>query len=94
MMDTSRARQFLSECHAQGDFHKLSPDVVEALLEVADLVKYRKPRNANGSRARCFHAYLTRRADSLQGMADEECKGQNCTVTMRRGGRSVTASSY
>jgi hypothetical protein len=42
------------------DFHTLSSIQVEALLVEADAVKYRKPKNANGSRARYFHAFLTR----------------------------------
>ena len=47
---------------ATRDFHALSSGAVEALIAEADRHGYRKPRNANGSRARCFHAYLTRLA--------------------------------
>jgi len=35
---------------------------VDALLVEADRVKYRKPRNANGSRGRYFHDRLQRLA--------------------------------
>jgi hypothetical protein len=42
------------------DFHSLRSEQVEALIAWADEFKYRKPRNANGSRARYFHAYLVR----------------------------------
>lgn len=42
------------------DFHVLRSSKVDELLTVADKVKYRKPRNANGSRGRYFHAYLNR----------------------------------
>lgn len=42
------------------DFHVLSSAQVDGLLDVADRFKYRKPKNANGSRARYFHARLQR----------------------------------
>lgn len=42
------------------DFHSLDSDIVERILKAADSVKYRRPKNANGSRARYFHAYLQR----------------------------------
>jgi len=42
------------------DFHSLNSDAVERITEAADSYKYRKPRNANGSRARYFHAFLCR----------------------------------
>lgn len=44
------------------DFHALSPVQVDALLREADRVRYRKPAQANGSRARYFHDLLQRRA--------------------------------
>lgn len=44
------------------DFHTLSSEQVEQLLAEADRVHYRKPRNANGSRARYFYAKLSREA--------------------------------
>lgn len=43
------------------DFHTLSATQVERLLAEADLMRYRKPENANGSRARYFYALLQRR---------------------------------
>lgn len=42
------------------DFDTLSSSKVSELLEVADAVKYRKPKNANGSRGRYFFARLQR----------------------------------
>lgn len=44
------------------DFHTLDSDTVDKVLRAADFRKYRKPRNANGSRARCFYEYLNRAA--------------------------------
>lgn len=44
------------------DFHRLGMYEVDALLTEADRVKYRKPKGANGSRGRYFHAYLCRLA--------------------------------
>jgi hypothetical protein len=44
----------------RADFHALPSDQVESLVRVADCVSYRRPRNANGSRARSFFAYLNR----------------------------------
>lgn len=58
-----QAREILARCNARDvDFHTLSSEQVEMLLASADAVKYRKPRNANGSRGRYFHAMLQRRA--------------------------------
>ena len=42
------------------DFHALDSDVVCRILEAAVYWGYRKPKNANGSRARYFYAYLSR----------------------------------
>jgi hypothetical protein len=44
------------------DFYTLRSSQVEELLLEADRVRYRKPRGANGSRARYFHELLQRRA--------------------------------
>lgn len=44
------------------DFYTLNSSQVEALLEYADELGYRKPKNANGSRARYFYAYVQRSA--------------------------------
>ena len=64
------ARRGISTVHLHGasqtgirpgtDFHTLSSSQVTDLLLAADLFKYRKPKNANGSRGRYFHAYLQR----------------------------------
>lgn len=39
-------------------FFRLPASKVSVLLEVADTMGYRKPKNANGSRGRYFFAYL------------------------------------
>lgn len=44
------------------DFHTLTSAEVEMVLAAADAAKYRKPRNANGSRARMYWAKLQREA--------------------------------
>lgn len=44
------------------DFHMLRCDQVERLVEQADIRRYRKPKNANGSRGRYFHDLMQRRA--------------------------------
>lgn len=42
------------------DFHTLGSDTVLKLVDVAKAVGYRRPKNANGSTARYFFAYLAR----------------------------------
>ena len=42
------------------DFFTLSSSTVLELVDVAKAVGYRRPRNANGSTARYFFAYLAR----------------------------------
>jgi len=44
------------------DFHALDSAQVDNVIAAADSVSYRKPANANGSRARYFHARLVRAA--------------------------------
>lgn len=44
------------------DFYTLSAEQVDRLLVAADLIHYRKPRHANGSRGRYFHAHIQRAA--------------------------------
>lgn len=44
------------------DFHALTSSQVEKVLQYAQQCGYHKPRNANGSRARYFYAYLERLA--------------------------------
>jgi hypothetical protein len=58
------ARSVLNMLHiAIGqDFHTLSGSQVDGLLEEANRVRYQKPHNANGSRARYFHDRLQRLA--------------------------------
>lgn len=59
-----RAREILTTCDiASGaDFHTLHSNAVNDLLEFAKQEKYRKPRSANGSRARYYHDHLQRLA--------------------------------
>lgn len=44
------------------DFHTLRTSQVESLLEEADRVHYRKPKDANGSRARYFFQKIQKEA--------------------------------
>lgn len=44
------------------DFHTLSSAQVDLILKAADAAKYRKPKNANGSRARYFFQLMQRMA--------------------------------
>lgn len=44
------------------DFHVLSSSQVDEILKEADRVRYQKPRNANGSRARYFYERMQRHA--------------------------------
>lgn len=46
-----------------GDFHALSSAQTGRLLEWAKAYGYREPKNANGSRARCFFYMLQRFAN-------------------------------
>ncbi len=45
------------------DYHRLTSEQVDGLLAFADELKYRKPKHANGSRARYFHAFVERVAN-------------------------------
>ena len=62
--ERTNARAVLSLCNISigQDFYTLRPTQIECLILQADLVRYRKPRNANGSRARYFHDMLQRRS--------------------------------
>lgn len=57
----------------ESDFYALTSEHVESIIAAADARGYRKPSQANGSRARYFHAYLCRAARfsvvELDGMA-------------------------
>ena len=63
-MDRTTARDILQAAHVPlcMDFHRLDSSQVAALISEADKFKYRAPKNANGSRARYFHAYVARSA--------------------------------
>ncbi|MBU8540198.1 hypothetical protein [Falsiroseomonas tokyonensis] len=64
-MTPSEAREVLRHCkvNLHVDFHALDSDKVQALVAAADREGYRKPKNANGSRARSYHARLVRLAE-------------------------------
>lgn len=51
------------------DFHTLRSEQVSALLAKADEFKYRAPKNANGSRARYFYAYMVRTIEAANRRA-------------------------
>ena len=60
-LDRNAACNILASTGAgRGDFHALSSTIVDRLVAEAKEVGYRKPKNANGSRGRYFHAYLSR----------------------------------
>lgn len=65
-LNKTDARGILALCHVPigADFHRLTSAQVDALLAHADAYGYRKPRNANGSRGRYWHAHLQRLAAS------------------------------
>lgn len=44
------------------DFHALRSSQVDQIIYAADARGYKAPKNAKGSRARYFHAYLVRTA--------------------------------
>lgn len=58
------ARAILRNCAIEigADFHTLNSSTVESLLAWAVHADYRKPQQANGSRAQYYHAMLQRRA--------------------------------
>ena len=64
-IDANDAHDILQRCGISeyDNFYALTSSQVSDLLEFADTYKYRKPKNANGSRGRYFHAMLTRRSD-------------------------------
>lgn len=69
-IDTERVRDALSAHGYQlesVDFHALDSDAVLTLVDIARAQGYRKPRNANGSRARYFfYAAQRKRARELR----------------------------
>lgn len=42
------------------DYHRLNWDMKERIADAAKAHGYRKPKNANGSTARCFYEYCNR----------------------------------
>lgn len=59
------AIQILNNLKAHGDYHALPTDTVLALGDYAKQYGYRRPKNANGSKTRYFHAHLQRRARGI-----------------------------
>lgn len=64
-MTRDEAHDVLQRCKivAGANFFTLSAREVSALLREADKVKYRQPKNANGSRGRYFYARVCRALD-------------------------------
>jgi len=64
---TINARKILADCGIEtgANFHTLDGSKVTRLLEWANTCHYRKPKNANGSRGRYFHAKLQREASRV-----------------------------
>lgn len=58
----ARAALTLINAELGQDFHTLSAEQVDRILKLADHHRYRKPKNANGSRARYYYQLLQRRA--------------------------------
>jgi hypothetical protein len=64
MLTRSNAHDVAQRAQAPigADFHTLTSSQVERLLVEADRLKYRKRKNAPGSRGRMFWQYIQRRA--------------------------------
>jgi hypothetical protein len=60
----SDARAYLARWNVSlgQDFHTLKRSQVDLILADADRERYKKPENANGSRARYFYSLIQRRA--------------------------------
>jgi len=62
-MTTNEAQRIAAQFNlAARDFHALSFGEQSELAGLAKQCRYRKPRNANGSTARYFAAYVARKA--------------------------------
>lgn len=66
-MEPIKAANILNACGVKkgSDYHTLSHSQVDALVDHAKKNKYRKPKNANGSTGRYFHAHLQRSASKI-----------------------------
>lgn len=65
------AEQLVDEALERGipldrDFHTLNSDDVQSVITMAMIHKYRKPRSANGSTARYYHARLRRALEIIE----------------------------
>lgn len=74
-------------------FHALPSDVVLRIADAARAYGYREPKNANGSRARYFYAYLTRAAAGPKWATEHIVQGNygfgfedECTEDNRKDG--------
>lgn len=65
------------------DFYTLPASTVERITAAADERKYRKPKNANGSRARYFYAYLVRSLGKIEDAADVQTIGTGALTNER-----------
>lgn len=59
------------------DFHSLDSSMVDRIIAAADEWGYRKPKNANGSRARYFYAYMERACVDSANKAWRVCAGED-----------------
>jgi hypothetical protein len=66
MINVSSALQAFNSAgiDPRADFHALSSSQVEVILEQARYSGYRKPKNANGSRARYFFYAVQRKTST------------------------------
>jgi hypothetical protein len=64
-LTATEARELAARYHVplDRDFHTFGTVTVTNIITAANAARYRKPANANGSRARYFHAYLVRAAN-------------------------------
>jgi hypothetical protein len=64
MIDRALAREILQRCEVPigANFYTLDAHRVCLLVAEGKRLRYRHPKNANGSYGRYFHAYMQRRA--------------------------------
>lgn len=75
MNKKAAALALLPRLDLAADFHALDSDTVQQLVDVAKAVGYRRPRNANGSTARYFFAYLARQPKTEMLYVVQGCYG-------------------
>lgn len=64
LIDRALAREILQRCNVPigTDYFTLNSSRVDALVQEGKRLRYRHPKNANGSYGRYFHEYMQRRA--------------------------------